>query len=354
MPIAPQDAQHLPLFRICPRHYYEQACALALTSFDVGAGEVLLEEGEQDDSLMVVLEGSLEIIAGDPAVQLATVGEGELLGDMALFGGSGRRSATVRTLTPCRLVLIEQTGLDILRVHGNALIPILESVALRTLGRRLREMNEHISRMGSGTEFEDVAPDTLLGRLAGLFGKKKNTAPTTPRPSAARVLAESNTFLALPADARDALARGLEVVPCPAGTVLLKEGMHGGDAYVVADGQIDVYRATRSFQNEKVAEFGPGTFFGLVSLVHGSVRSATCYAPTPTWLLKLPGELYSQLEGEDSHEGRAMRRVVYGALSSQLENANAHVALLVSVLANDPTITDRERKAYRQLIVSGV
>ena len=136
--------------------------------------------------------------------------------------------------------------------------------------------------------------------------------------------------------------------------MLLKEGMHGSDAYVVANGRIDVYRATRSFQNEKVAEFGPGTFFGLVSLVHGSVRSATCYAPTGTWLLRLPGALYRQLESEDSHEGRAMRRVVYGALSRQLVNANAHVALLVSVLAQDPAITDRERQAYRELIVSGV
>ena len=65
-------------------------------------------------------------------------------------------------------------------MHGNALVPILESLALRTLGRRLREMNEHISRMGSGTEFEDVAPATLLGRLAGLFGKSE-TAPRTQK-----------------------------------------------------------------------------------------------------------------------------------------------------------------------------
>lgn len=353
MPVAPEDVQHLPLFRICPRHHFEQACHLAMTSFDVGAGEMLLEQGERDDSLLVVIEGDLEILAGDPTVRLAEVGRGELLGDMALFGGSGRRSATVRTLTPCRLVLIEQTGLDILRVHGNALVPILESVALRTLGRRLRDMNERISEMGHGTEFEDVAPGGILAGLASLF-RSPNPNPTSPRPSAARVLAESSAFGQLPADARDALARGLEIVPCPAGTVLLKEGQHGDDAYVVADGRIDVYRATRSFQNEKVAELGPGTFFGLVSLVHGSVRSATCYAPTPTWLIRLPGEVYRQLEADDSHEGRAMRGVVYGALSRQLQNANAHVALLVSVLAHDPNITDRERQAYRELIVSGV
>lgn len=353
MAIAPETVQDLPLFRIVPRHHFEQACALAMTRFDVGPGELLLQQDERDDSLLVVIEGELEILTGTPAVRLAKVGPGELLGDMALFGGSGRRAATVRTLSPCKLVLIEQTGLDILRVHGNALVPILESVALRTLGRRLRDMNAQISRLGSGTEFEDVAPAGILASLAGLF-RAPDPNPKTPRPRATRVLAESDAFAALHADTRDGIAGELEVIPCPAGTVLLQEGQHGDDAFVVAEGRIDVYRATRSFQNEKVAELGPGTLFGLVSLVHGSVRSATCYAPTPSWLVRVPGELYRSLESNPSHEGQAMRRVVYGALSRQLENANAHVALLITALANDPTITDVERQAYRDLIVSGV
>lgn len=343
----------LPLFRMVPSHHLDQAAELAMTQFDVGEGELLLAEGEVDDSLLIVVQGELEIIKGDPAVRIAQVGKGEILGDMALFGGGGVRTATARTLTPCTFVLMEQQGLKVLRMHGNQLVPLLESIALRTLGRRLREMNDRISEMAAGTELAPQAPAGLLARLRSLFSPP-NPNPTSAAPEPARVLANSASFDVLPADSRDALAKELEVVPCPAGTVLLQEGEHGDDAYVVADGRIEIYRATRTFENRKLADFGPGSIFGLVSLVHGSVRSATCYAPVPTWLLKIPGSVYRELESHDSLEAQAMRGVVYQALARQLAGANEHVALLISVLASDPTITERERAAYRALVVGSI
>jgi len=343
----------LPLFRMVPQHHLDQAAELAMNHFEVGEGEVILVEGEQDDALLIVLEGSLEIIKGDPPVRIATVDKGEILGDMALFGGSGHRTATARTLSPCSFVLIEQTGLEILRVHGNQLVPLLESMALRTLGRRLREMNDRISEMAEGTELAPEPPAGLLARLKSLFAPP-DPNPTEPEPEPARVLANSASFDILPANSRDALAAELDVIPISAGTVLLQEGEQGDDAYVVATGRVDVYRATRSFENKKLAEFGPGTVFGLVSLVHGSVRSATCYAPVGSWLLKIPGHLYRDLESTNSIEAQAMRGVVYQSLARQLAGANEHVALLISVLANDPTITERERAAYRALVIDSI
>ncbi|HJN72293.1 MAG TPA: cyclic nucleotide-binding domain-containing protein [Myxococcota bacterium] len=353
MAVPTELIRDLPLFRMVPAHHLDQAAELAMISVEVGEGELLLAEGERDDSLMVVLQGELEIIKGDPSVRIARVGRGEILGDMALFGGSGVRTATVRTLCPSSFVLMEQTGLAILRAHGNQLVTVLESTALRTLGRRLRDMNDRISEMAVGTELAPEEPSGLLARLRSLFASA-DQGPKGPAPNPASVLANSSSFDILPADSRDALADELEVLSIPAGTVLLQEGEVGDDAYVVAAGRVDVYRATRTFENKKLAEFGPGSVFGLVSLVHGNVRSATCYAPVGSWLLKLPGSVYRELEGTNSIEAQAMRGVVYQSLARQLAGANEHVALLIAALARDPTITERERAAYRALVVDSI
>ena len=342
------DISKLPIFRMVPPHHLTQALDIALTPFEVGEGDVLLVEGENDDSLMVVVHGEVEVLVD--GISIASAGPGELFGDMALFGRDPRRTATVRTLTPCSLVLLEQTGIAALRAHDNSLVQTLESQALRTIGKRLRDMNSAITEMARGTALapaKSPADESLFGQLKGLFGGTPTKRPAPPNPW--KVLQGSPAFAGMEPEELQAVAEVMELRELEEGELLIREGEHGRDAFVVAAGRMDVYRTTRAMAYEKVAELTPGTFFGLVSLVHGSVRSASCLATPNTWVMELPESAWKELSEVDSPASRGLRRALYDSLSDQLHNANHHVAWLKKALSSG-TLGEREHAAFRGML----
>ena len=66
-------------------------------------GETLVEQGAQEDDLFLLLDGVLDVEV-DGAV-VAQVGPGAMLGERAALEG-GTRTATLRAVTPCRLVVL--------------------------------------------------------------------------------------------------------------------------------------------------------------------------------------------------------------------------------------------------------
>ena len=146
------EIEALPLFRMLPKHQLDDALEIALTPFDVGENEILTVQGEKDTTLMIVVTGQLDVVVGDPATVVATVGPGEMIGDMALFGREGVRQATTRTRTASTLLVLEAEGLKTLRAQGNMLVTLLEAQALRTMGKRLRQMDLRITEFAEGTE----------------------------------------------------------------------------------------------------------------------------------------------------------------------------------------------------------
>jgi Cyclic nucleotide-binding domain len=67
----------------------------------VKAGAVIMAEGEAADDIVLLLDGMVEVEAGGTA--LAQLGPGAVLGERASLE-QGRRTATVRALTDCRIV----------------------------------------------------------------------------------------------------------------------------------------------------------------------------------------------------------------------------------------------------------
>jgi hypothetical protein len=65
------------------------------------AGDTILAEGETADDIILVLDGVVEVEAAGSV--LATLGPGAVLGERASLE-HGRRTATVRALTNCRIV----------------------------------------------------------------------------------------------------------------------------------------------------------------------------------------------------------------------------------------------------------
>ena len=78
-------------------------------------GEIVFEEGSTGRDMYVIQSGEVEIIkgTGDAAFVLAVLGRGEIFGEMALIDEKPR-SATVVSITPCKLALIHKKEFDML------------------------------------------------------------------------------------------------------------------------------------------------------------------------------------------------------------------------------------------------
>jgi diguanylate cyclase (GGDEF)-like protein len=87
--------------------YYPELARLG-GEIRLNAGGVLWKEGDPPDSVALLLDGSLEVVhepAEGEAVVLRTLEAGAVVGELASTDGRAR-SATVRAVTPCRLLKI--------------------------------------------------------------------------------------------------------------------------------------------------------------------------------------------------------------------------------------------------------
>jgi len=93
------DLRELSLFADASRSQL-RLIGRQLTRLNVPAGTVLVREGAFGDEFMVILEGEADVSQGGGTI--ATLGRGDLVGEMALLEherGRGRRNATVTART---------------------------------------------------------------------------------------------------------------------------------------------------------------------------------------------------------------------------------------------------------------
>jgi len=102
------------------------------------AGYVIFQEGQPGDLMYVVKEGEVDIfVRGQP---VETVGEGGVVGEMALIDHSAR-SATAVAKTDCKLVPLDESRFNIF-VHQ---IPFFSIQVMRVMADRLRHMNTQVN-----------------------------------------------------------------------------------------------------------------------------------------------------------------------------------------------------------------
>jgi CRP-like cAMP-binding protein len=108
-------------------------------------GQTLFHEGDQSWAAFLIEKGSVEILrnaGGGNEVLLATVGEGELIGEMGLIDDEPR-SATARAGTLTVVQVITQQNFTRLLASAEPGVVAL----LKVLLRRLRATNEALSAM---------------------------------------------------------------------------------------------------------------------------------------------------------------------------------------------------------------
>jgi CRP-like cAMP-binding protein len=125
------------------------------------AGDVIFREGDASDTCYVVGEGHARAVRDHQdgrTITLAHFGPGDIFGELAMFDDE-RRSATVEALDDLQVIGI--TGPDFRRLLQDH--PELSAKLVISLGRRLREANERLTRQSFQTVQSRVA--TVLADL---------------------------------------------------------------------------------------------------------------------------------------------------------------------------------------------
>ncbi len=86
-------------------------------------------------------------------------------------------------------------------------------------------------------------------------------------------------------------------IDIPSGKTVFAEGDAGQTMYIIESGSIDLLVEARG--KEAIASFGPGEFFGELSLLDDQPRFATAIARKPTRLLKIERDGFSGLLQEN-------------------------------------------------------
>jgi voltage-gated potassium channel len=127
----PSDLVALPLFDSLTEP--EQAEVAAWFEVrEVDAGVKLVGEGATGHSFFLLSEGEVTVTAGGDAI--ATLEAGDYFGEVALLGEL-RRTATVTTTKPSRLLVLFGTDFTRLRTRYPAIAAELEAMMERRLGR---------------------------------------------------------------------------------------------------------------------------------------------------------------------------------------------------------------------------
>lgn len=151
-----------------------QAVALALVNAgercDFPSGAVVLQDGQVNNSLFIVVQGSLEVIEGE--MRVSTIQRGECFGELSILTRQPV-SNSVRAATPSTLISVPRDRFhELLQRFGS-----LGTLLNRLLARRLRASNqqlENILRPGIWGNLEvfpflSVVQSILAGSMTGLL-----------------------------------------------------------------------------------------------------------------------------------------------------------------------------------------
>jgi CRP/FNR family transcriptional regulator, cyclic AMP receptor protein len=142
------------------------ALASTMTYADYSRGDTVFSEGEQGDTLFIVMTGKIKVgrrAADGRENMLSVMGPSDMFGELSLFD-PGPRTATASVVTDARLASLAHTSLR----PWIADRPEIAEQLLRVLARRLRRTNDALADL-IFTDVPGRVAKALLG-LAERFG----------------------------------------------------------------------------------------------------------------------------------------------------------------------------------------
>ncbi|MGK0359176.1 MAG: putative ABC transport system ATP-binding protein [Bradymonadia bacterium] len=144
----------------------------AVHPLEIKAGERLFGEGDPGDAAFIIQTGRVEIfrLIDGEEIPLVELGQGEVVGELALIDGAAR-SAACRVLEDATLLRLDKTEFDYLRANMRpAAYTIIRSLTA-TICARIRNTNDQIGDLlappGPRPEPELPSKRSWLSRLFG-------------------------------------------------------------------------------------------------------------------------------------------------------------------------------------------
>jgi CRP-like cAMP-binding protein len=251
----------VPAFSHLPDPVLEDL-ASRLTEERFRPADRVVVEGSTDDRLYLIVEGRAEASTIGPSgiVPLASLGPGELFGELSLLEAGSSRQATVTAVEPLLLLSLRATDFRLaLDAHPE--------------GR---------------AAFEKLADDLLVTKL----------------------LKQASPFSTLDGERLRRLAARLERLEVPTGETIIRQGEAGEECYVLRSGRVEVLTSGAQGDERILATLDPGSLFGEAALLTDGLRNATVRALKPSTLLVLRRTDLLEVLGEDRQTRERMLELV--------------------------------------------
>jgi CRP-like cAMP-binding protein len=251
----------VPAFSHLPVPVLEEL-ASCLTEERFSSSDTVVAEGNTNDQLYLIVEGRAEASTIGPSgvVPLATLGPGELFGEIALLEPGSNRQATFTAVEP--LLLLGLHAADF---------------------RRTLDANPE-----ARSDFEKLADDLLVTKL----------------------LKQASPFSTLDSERLRRLAARLERLDVSTGETIIRQGEAGEVCYLLRSGRVEVLARGVQGDERNLATLGPGSLFGEAALLTDEPRNATVKALQPCTLLALRRTDLLEVLGEDQQTGARMLELV--------------------------------------------
>ncbi len=250
--------------------------ASSLETRRLNDGEVLVREGDEDQSLYLVISGRLRVCVTNERNErmvLAYVARGESVGEMGILADDPSL-ATIDAVGEVEVLGLSRVGFE----QFAATNPAAGLLVTQSLSRRLQR------------------------NLVGL------------------ALHRNNLFASLDADALRDLKEELETLVLHGGETLFRQGDEGDFLCIVVSGRLRVVVRRTDGQDSTITELGPGEIVGEMAVVTGEKRSATVVAIRDTQLAKLTKAAFERFLAT---YGKAAVGVLVRKLAERLRDTTA-------------------------------
>jgi CRP/FNR family transcriptional regulator, cyclic AMP receptor protein len=308
----------LPLFAGLPEEELARLTPL-MRPFAVAAGTTLFREGDPAGSMYAIEHGLLEAathLPGERDLRLATIGAGELLGELSLVNG-GTRTATVRVLEDTSGYTIDQRAFELVRSD-------LRPGALE-LTRRLGQVAVARMRRAYGSLAERLGGEAEVGGPVGPAG----IGEVDPERDELSYLARILFFRDFQPGEIETVLVGLRRLAVPRGAVLRDHGERQDALFLVLRGAIEVtIRGGR--QAARVLLAGPGRAAGHLGVLDEAPSIGLCRARERAVVLEVRRERIADLELSGRAEARRFTQALHEDVVRALQQAERPLARMAA------------------------
>lgn len=164
------------------------------------------------------------------------------------------------------------------------------------------------------------------------------------------ILENVEIFSDLTVDELKRIARQLHVHTMEKNQVLFREGDSGSEMFIVESGKLGISVKTEDGSDLDITEFGPGDFFGEMSVFEQEARSATCYTKSASRLLSLHDESLLNLIDKNPQTAMKIMQRMLTITRSRLDNTGSFLSDMVQwgEAARKRSITDELTGFYNR------